>query len=157
MQRVSDPRKFARFYVTGGTINSGWCDYQIEYIDGTVLSWNYNEFVDILVAPIGNRGLQGIQGDRGEVGQGVPSGGLVGQILRKINGDDFATEWVDPQVIEDVHMTELRDVDLTDLSDGQILIYNQTTSTWTPVSPETLPQSGQTLSGTIEGGSATTF
>ena len=157
LQKVSDPRKFSRFYVTGGVSNSGWYVYQVEYIDGSVLGWSYNEATDILVSPIGDKGSQGLQGPQGAPGQGVPTGGLAGQILRKTTGTDFATEWVDPQAIEDVHMSEIKDVNLSALADGQVLIYSESTHTWVPVSPESLPQSAQTLSGTIEGGSATTF
>lgn len=33
----------------------------------------------------------------GEDGEGVPEGGTAGQILKKKSGDDFDTEWVDPE------------------------------------------------------------
>jgi len=153
-QKVSDPRKSSRFYVTGGTNNSGWWDFQVEYIGGSALSWAYNDQVDIFVAPIGDIGPTG---PTGPAGQGVPAGGLTGQILRKTSDSNYATEWVDPETIENVSLTELTDVDLTDLSDGQVLVYNQANSSWSPVSPATLPQSTSFLSGTIEGGSASTF
>ena len=156
-QKVSDPRKSSRFYVTGGSDNSGWWDFQIQYIGGTVLSWTYNEQVDILVAPIGDAGAVGATGPTGAAGQGVPTGGLTGQILRKTSNANYATEWVDPESVQDVALSELTDVDLGSLTDGQVLVYDQTTSSWIPTSPEDLPQSTGTLSGTIEGGSASTF
>jgi hypothetical protein len=121
LQKSSDPRKSARYYVTGGSDNSGWWDFQIEYIGGSVLSWTYNEQVDLLVAPIGDIGAVGPTGPTGPTGAagvGVPTGGLTGQLLVKSNNSNYATEWV---------------------------------------SPENLPQSGQALSGIIEGGSADTF
>lgn len=34
----------------------------------------------------------------GEPGQGVPTGGTTGQILAKVDGTDYNTEWVDPEV-----------------------------------------------------------
>jgi hypothetical protein len=157
IQRAADSRKFARFYVTGGTNNNGWWDYQISYIDGTVLSWTYNEAVEIIVAPIGDRGLIGPTGAQGVPGVGVPSGGLVGQLLRKLSGSDYDTEWVDPEAVQDVSLTELTDVNLSTLADGQVLLYNEATNTWLPASPNSLPQSAENLSGTIEGGTATTF
>lgn len=157
LQKVSDPRKTARFYVTGGTNNSGWWDFQIEYIGGSVLSWTYNEQVDLLVAPIGDIGEVGPTGPQGPVGPGVPAGGSAGQILRKVSGSNYATEWVDPEAVQDVSLTELTDVNLTELSDGQVLVYEQSTNTWIPTSPESLPQSTGALSGTIEGGTASTF
>lgn len=157
LQKVDNPRKFSRFYVTGGADNAGWWDYQIEYIDGTVLSWTYNEQVDIFVVPIGDVGQVGPTGPKGDPGEGVPAGGLAGQILRKVDGSDYNTEWVDPEVVEDVQLSELTDVNLSTLIDGQVLVYNQLTNSWVPASPENLPQSTDTLSGTIEGGSASTF
>jgi hypothetical protein len=157
VQKTTEPRKSARFYVTGGTDNSGWWDFQIEYIGGSVLSWTYNEQVDILVAPIGDAGAAGPTGPTGAAGQGVPTGGATGQILRKSSNSDYATEWVDPEEIEDVQLSELTDVNISSLTDGQVLIYDQSTNSWLPVNPANLPQSTQTLSGIIEGGSANTF
>lgn len=49
--------------------------------------------------PQGPQGIQGIQGDAGADGtdgQGVPSGGTANQVLEKINGDDYNTQWVTP-------------------------------------------------------------
>ena len=40
-------------------------------------------------------GLQGIRGERGLTGQGVPAGGDTNQILSKVDGTDFNTEWRD--------------------------------------------------------------
>lgn len=157
LQKVNDPRKVARFYVTGGVDNTGWWTYQIEYISGTVLSWTYNEQVDILVSPIGDQGLVGPTGPTGAQGIGIPSGGTAGQILKKASGSDYVTEWVDPASVQEVALNELTDVNISEISDGQILIYEESTNTWIPVSPESLPQSTGTLSGTIEGGSASTF
>ncbi len=157
VQKVSDPRKFSRFYVSAGNNNDGWWELQISYMDGTNLSWVYGELVDIAVSPIGDRGDIGPTGPQGVAGPGVPAGGLSGQILRKTSNSDYATEWVDPESVQDVSLTELTDVDLSSLSDGQVLVYDEETGTWIPTSPESLPQSTGALSGTIEGGSASTF
>lgn len=157
LQKVSDSRKFSRFYVTAGTDNSGWWTLSISYISGTVLSWNYNELIDVLVAPIGDKGLTGPTGPQGIPGVGVPSGGTTGQLLRKTSNSDYATEWVDAESVQDVALSELTDVDLSSLANGYVLIYDEETSSWIPTSPESLPQSTGALSGTIEGGSASTF
>ncbi len=37
----------------------------------------------------------GPTGDAGEDGQGVPTGGTTGQVLAKVDGTDYNTEWVD--------------------------------------------------------------
>jgi len=42
----------------------------------------------------GADGAQGPAGNDGAPGQGVPTGGTAGQILAKIDGDDYNTEWV---------------------------------------------------------------
>lgn len=44
----------------------------------------------------GIQGIQGPQGNPGAAGQGVPVGGLTGQVLRKTSGTDYATEWATP-------------------------------------------------------------
>ena len=42
----------------------------------------------------GNTGPRGEQGIQGEAGVGVPAGGTTGQVLAKVDGDDYHTEWV---------------------------------------------------------------
>jgi hypothetical protein len=44
--------------------------------------------------PEGDPGLQGPQGDVGPAGQGVPTGGAVGEVLGKTGTADYATGWV---------------------------------------------------------------
>lgn len=43
----------------------------------------------------GESGPTGATGPQGADGQGVPTGGTTGQVLAKVDGDDFHTEWVD--------------------------------------------------------------
>ena len=43
----------------------------------------------------GKQGIRGPQGDKGDTGQGIPAGGLAGQVLSKIDGTDYNTQWVD--------------------------------------------------------------
>ena len=38
---------------------------------------------------------EGPMGPMGPTGQGVPAGGLAGQVLSKIDGTDYNTQWVD--------------------------------------------------------------
>ena len=44
---------------------------------------------------VGPEGPQGDTGDTGPAGQGVPTGGTAGQVLAKIDGTNYNTEWVD--------------------------------------------------------------
>jgi hypothetical protein len=44
----------------------------------------------------GADGAQGPAGNDGAPGQGVPTGGTVGQVLAKIDSTDYSTEWVTP-------------------------------------------------------------
>jgi hypothetical protein len=51
------------------------------------------------VGATGSQGIQGIQGPSGATGPagpGVPTGGTAGQILRKVDGTNFNTEWATP-------------------------------------------------------------
>ena len=40
--------------------------------------------------------LKGAQGAAGQNGQGVPTGGTAGQVLAKVDGTDYNTEWITP-------------------------------------------------------------
>ena len=51
-----------------------------------------------LSAARGIQGIQGISGIKGLDGQGVPTGGTTGQHLAKIDGTDYNTQWVSPEV-----------------------------------------------------------
>ena len=44
--------------------------------------------------PAGPQGATGEQGPQGEDGVGVPVGGIAGQVLAKVDGTDYNTEWV---------------------------------------------------------------
>jgi len=157
VRRLSDG-KFSRYYVTEQAQSAGWRALDIEYIDGSAFSsWTYNELLSIEVSPIGDRGEVGPTGPQGLPGPGVPAGGLAGQILRKTADSDYATEWVDPEVIEDVSMDELNDVVLTDLGNAQVLVYDELTSSWVNRSTTELGISASNISGTIVGGSANDF
>ena len=46
--------------------------------------------------PIGLTGPQGPAGTPGANGQGVPTGGTTGQVLAKVDGTDYNTQWVTP-------------------------------------------------------------
>jgi len=43
----------------------------------------------------GTSGAAGASGSSGTSGEGVPAGGTAGQVLAKIDGDDYNTQWVD--------------------------------------------------------------
>ena len=46
--------------------------------------------------PQGPQGEQGATGAQGPAGEGVPSGGTAGQVLTKVDGTDYNTEWATP-------------------------------------------------------------
>ena len=48
------------------------------------------------MGPQGPQGLTGPAGTNGTNGQGVPVGGTTGQVLAKVNGTDYNTQWVTP-------------------------------------------------------------
>jgi hypothetical protein len=157
LRRLSDG-KFSRYYITEQAISAGWRTLDLEYIGGSAFSaWTYNDLLSVEVSPIGDMGLIGPTGPQGEVGPGVPAGGLAGQILRKTADSDYATEWVDPEVIEDVSISELNDVVLTDVGNAQVLVYDDATSRWVNRSTTELGISASNISGTIVGGDANDF
>ena len=56
VQSTTNQRNFIRFYVRSVTNQSGWKDFLLVHLDGTVTSFTYNEFLSLLVAPIGDAG-----------------------------------------------------------------------------------------------------
>ena len=46
--------------------------------------------------PQGNNGATGATGATGTAGQGVPTGGTTGQVLTKIDGSNYNTQWTTP-------------------------------------------------------------
>lgn len=74
-------------------------------VNGELFVWTNDEFVSA-----GNiRGEQGVPGEQGEPGEpgtngtnglngiGVPVGGTAGQVLSKVDGQNYNTEWVTPE------------------------------------------------------------
>lgn len=49
-----------------------------------------------LANPTYNLALSGFKGQPGANGQGVPAGGTAGQVLQKVDGTDYNTEWATP-------------------------------------------------------------
>jgi len=45
---------------------------------------------------VGAAGPTGAKGDKGDAGQGVPTGGTTGQVLSKIDGTNYNTQWTTP-------------------------------------------------------------
>ena len=63
------------------------------------------------------KGLPGVPGDPGEDGEdgvGLPTGGTVGQILAKMNSNDFEYQWVNPTIEGNSAYTEYVDPFTTD-------------------------------------------
>lgn len=50
---------------------------------------------EIKTIEIAQKGLRGNNGADGADGEGVPTGGEAGQVLAKIDGTDYNTEWID--------------------------------------------------------------
>jgi hypothetical protein len=156
IQSTTDSRKFSRYYINSASISSGWRTLDIQYVEGTALSWSYNDPISILITPIGDRGQVGPTGAQGEVGPGIPAGGLDGQVLKKVGTNDYETQWVDPSIDESA-VSNLVDVELTNLGNAQVLVYDELTSKWVNRPTTELSVSASQISGTIVGGSASTF
>jgi hypothetical protein len=55
---------------------------------------------------IGIQGIPGLNGLNGAPGAGVPEGGTAGQVLTKIDSDDFNTQWVNTPVLGNVALSD---------------------------------------------------
>ncbi len=89
----------------GKTVLSGIIDPTTEGVDG---DFYINTATSMIFGPrsagtwpagvslVGPAGTPGTDGTDGTDGQGVPTGGTTGQLLSKIDGTDYNTEWTDP-------------------------------------------------------------
>lgn len=71
-------------------------------------------------------GAKGEDGDPGPAGPGVPAGGSQHQVLRKIDGDDYNTEWADPEGGQTIQVNALPSPSSTEA--GKIYQYVGATS-----------------------------
>lgn len=62
--------------------------------------------------------LKGAAGAPGAAGQGVPAGGTAGQVLRKIDGTDYNTEWATPAAAANRYVNVALSDMTTDLTTG---------------------------------------
>ena len=92
------------------TQNTGGCTISITDVNGTTTA-TLSDGATGPQGPQGPQGIQGIQGIQGEqgpqgetgatgptgpAGPGVPAGGTAGQVLTKVNGTDYNTQWATP-------------------------------------------------------------
>lgn len=99
----------------------------------------------------GPTGPTGLTGPTGATGAGVPTGGTAGQILAKIDGDNYNTQWITNTGGGASSVAELTDVQLTDLANNQVLLYNSLSSKWENVDSTAIGQDN------IDGGSASSI
>ena len=62
----------------------------------TDLTHPLGQSFDVMDGERGPQGEQGVPGQNGSDGVGVPAGGTTSQVLAKIGPGDYLTEWVDP-------------------------------------------------------------
>lgn len=72
---------------------------------------------------------KGTQGDPGDPGEGVPTGGTTGQVLRKKSDDDYDTEWSNGGGGASA-LDDLTDVSIATPAEGDLLQYNSTSGKW---------------------------
>jgi len=109
-------------------------------------TWNGSAWVDLGT-------FQGPAGSNGTNGQGVPTGGTVGQVLSKIDSSNYNTQWTTlstvatsgayadlsgtpsiPAAYASTSIDALSDVDTTTSAptNGQALVWNSASSKWLP-------------------------
>lgn len=54
----------------------------------------------------GRKGDQGVPGQKGDTGHGIPAGGLKDQVLQKASNDDFDFQWLQPTYSDKNFTTE---------------------------------------------------
>ena len=88
--------------------NSKWYSDQVgpavtnfPYIDNETGNWMVYDTVEGAYVDTGvaAQGPAGADGQDGRDGEGVPTGGTAGQVLRKVSGTDYDTEWAAEQDI----------------------------------------------------------
>lgn len=103
--------------------------------------------------PQGVQGIQGVQGeqgpkgdkgDRGLPGQGVPTGGTTGQVLKKKSGTDYDTEWANESGGSGGSNVSVTAIQTTGTKIATITVDNVPTDLYAP-------EGGSGGSGTIEG------
>ena len=102
------------------------------------LVWSVPFKIDADQGIPGARGPKGDKGDTGDAGQGVPTGGSTGQVLAKIDGTDYNTEWVAqtggtsalPYFITVADTNARFAVATTQLQDGGIIYQRDTQTYW---------------------------
>ena len=77
IQSGTDQGDFIRFYVRSVTNQSGWKDFLIVHLDGTVTSFTYNQALSFSVAPIGDAGTVANFEDLNDVDFNTPLDGDV--------------------------------------------------------------------------------
>jgi hypothetical protein len=77
IQSGTDQGDFIRFYVRSVTNQSGWKDFLLVHLDGTVTSFTYNQALSLSVAPIGDAGTVSNLEDLNDVDFNTPLEGDV--------------------------------------------------------------------------------
>lgn len=99
----------------------------------------------------GEQGPQGIQGEKGDTGEGVPTGGTTGQILKKKSNTNYDTEWGNEQDIsgkadkstveeleEKVGILDWREEETEDMDFNEKMDERIGELTWSNLIPESL-------------------
>jgi hypothetical protein len=90
---------------------------------GTFATWKFT-----VMGATGSTGSTGPTGATGATGPGVPTGGTTGQILAKIDGNNYNTQWVNN--VSYSALSDLTDTTITSPVGGQTLLYDEATSKW---------------------------
>ena len=92
-------------------------------------TWNGSAWVDL-------GEFQGPAGADGADGVGIPTGGTTGQVLSKVDGTNYNTQWVTPSLVG--ALDDLSDVTITGTpTNGQVLKYDSGTGQWVNAADET--------------------
>lgn len=84
--------------ITGGLVPKGAYNAATDYAVGDSVDYNGSSYVMFSDAPANTLPTDTtywqVLAEKGDNGQGVPTGGTAGQVLAKIDATDYNTEWV---------------------------------------------------------------
>lgn len=77
--------------------------------NGTTEQYEWTFVGNLAPGPRGPQGPEGLQGEtgpqgpKGDSGEGVPVGGTSGQILSKVDDEDYNVQWIDNEIVDQVY------------------------------------------------------
>ena len=121
--------------LTNGLLkNDGTVDTNVYLTEHQDISGKQNKVLDtpIIVEDTEQTTVEGaLDAINDKIDDRFPQGGAIGQVLAKKSNNDYDVEWVDQTGGSSVdELSDLSDINISSISNGQVLKYNSTTEKW---------------------------